>query len=357
MKSKIIITSLLIVLIAIRAVLPAILLPKINSYLKDFSEVYAFHIDDFDLSIFRGAYRFEGLTGKLRGKEAHFITANYIDVSLSWRELFRGRILTDVIADQVKFTLTPDLMDGSKAQSAKATLDEGKQAKEKLFPFSASRIDIRNSDFRFADLAGLPPELQLEVTGLEGRLNNVTSSAEDPISLFVGKGSFMNSGAIKVVGELNQAAKPLDWNFDIELKSFEATKLNAFLKRKVPLTFETGTLDAYIEVKSQKAKIEGYAKPFLKNAHFLGDEQDFKGIKHFGVEITIAALNALLKSSADKSVATRVVFSYDAKDSFQWNASHAISTALAHGFKDKLEPGLENIYDLKLTKPKEVKSE
>lgn len=356
MKSKVII-AVLIVLLAIRAVLPALLLPQINSFLADFSKVYVLHIEDLDISILRGAYRFEGVVGNLRGKDVHFITANYIDLSLSWRELFRGRILADVVADQVEFVLTSDFIEGAKAQSASETLEEGKKAKEKLIPFNISRIDLRNSNFQVTRLAGLPPELQLEVNNLEGRLNNVTPTAKDPISLFVGKGSLMNSGEIKIVGELNQRAKPLDWNFDVELKNFEAAKLNGFLKQKLPLTFDTGVLDGYVEVKSENGRVEGYAKPFLKNAHFLGDEQDFKGIKHFGIEISIAALNALLKSSADKSVATRVMFSYDDKDSFQWNASHAISTALQHGFQDKLNPGLENIYALKLPKPQEVTHE
>lgn len=356
MKSKVVI-FILIVLIAIRAALPAVLLPQINSFLADFSKVYVLHIEDLDLSILRGAYRFEGVVGSLRGQDVHFITANYIDLSLSWRELFRGEILADMVADQVKFVLTSDLIEGAKAQTAKETLEEGKKAKEKLIPFNISRIDLRNSDFQVTRLEGLPSELQLEMNSLEGRLNNVTPTAKDPISLFVGKGSLMNSGEIKIVGELNQRAKPLDWNFDVELKNFEAAKLNGFLKQKLPLTFDTGVLDGYVEVKSENGRVEGYVKPFLKNAHFLGDEQDFKGVKHFGIEISVATLNALLKSSADKSVATRFIFSFDDKDGFQWNASHAISTALAHGFQDKLHPGLENIYALKLPKPDEVQSE
>ncbi|MBC7420255.1 MAG: DUF748 domain-containing protein [Bdellovibrio sp.] len=352
MKSKIAI-GIVILLVAIRAVLPSIVLPKVNSYLKDFSEIYVFHIEDLDISILRGAYRFEGLTGQLRKQKENFIQAKYIDVSLSWREIFRGRILTDVVADSVKFVLTQELMAGSKKQPAAKTIGEGKKAKEKLFPFNASRIDIRNSDFLFADVSGLPPELQLKVTGLDGRLNNVTTSPEDPISLFVGKGSLMNSGLIKVVGELNRSQKPLDWNFDVEVKEFEATKLNSFLKRKGPLTFEQGSLDLYGEIKSENGKLEGYVKPFLKKATFIGDQNDFKSFKHFGIEITVAALNALLKSSKDKSVATKIIFSYT-KDDFQWNASHAISTAIAHGFQDKVEPGLENLYSLNLKKPQEV---
>lgn len=355
MKSKLL-WGFIIALIAIRMALPAILLPQINHFLKDFSALYVLHIEDFGLSIYRGAYRFEGLTAVAKNQTDPFLKVGLIDVSLPWRELFHGRLLADVVADDATFILTQEFLAKSKEQPKEKTLEEGKQIKSKLIPFNLARLDIRNSDFRFADVKALPPELQLHISGLEGRINNVTPLPADPISLFVAKGSLLDSGIIKIVGELNQLQKPLDWNLDIEIKDFELTKLNPVLKRKGPLTFKNGTLEAYSEVKSENGKIEGYVKPFLKKATFIGDKDDFKGLVHFGLEITTAALNALLKSSQDKSVATKILFSYQ-NEKFDWNAAHAISTAIQHGFQDKIQPGIENLYSLTSNHVKEIAHE
>ncbi|MBC7741200.1 MAG: DUF748 domain-containing protein [Bdellovibrionaceae bacterium] len=361
-KSKILIIFLL-VLIVIRVALPAIMLPQINNYLKDFSAAYSMHIDDFGLSLLRGAYRFEGLTATARDPKVKdpFLTVGLIDVSISWREIFHGRILTDVVADNVKLILTQELLaavDKASKEAKAKELAEGKKAAGKFFPLEISRVDLRNSDFLYADVAALPPEMQLHVTGLEGRISNVTPLEKDPISIVIAKGSLLGSGTIKAVGELNLLQKPINWDMDIEVHDFELTKINPLLTRKGPLTFERGHLDVYAEVKSEAGKIEGYAKPFLKKATFIGDQGDFKSLKHLGLEIGAAAINALLKSRKDHTVASKILFSYD-KGNFEWNFGHAIRTAIAHGFEDKIEPGIENTYQLSAaaSQPKEKHNE
>ncbi len=350
-KSKILL-GLLLVLVAIRAVLPVIILPPLNDYLKTAFPAYVFHIEDLDISIIRGAYRLEGFTGKLKQQTNEFIKVNYVDVSLSWRELFKGRILTDIIADGLNFELTQELIASTKSLKKDDATKTGKEAKDKLFPLKVARVDLRNSELKMTDVNGLPPELQLFVTGLEGRLSNALGAGNTP-ALFVGKASLMNSGSIKLVGELNQNQKSAEWNFDIEMRDFELAKLNPILKRKAPLTFDTGHMDIYSEVKSENDKIVGYAKPFLKKATFVGDQGDFKGIKHFGIEIGSASLNAILKNPDVRSVATKVNFGYQNGD-FSWDLMDAIGKAIKHGFRDAMEPGIENTLTLNTNKPKEI---
>ncbi len=58
----------------------------------------------------------------------------------------------------------------------------------------------------------------------------------------------------------------------------------------------------------------------------MGNKDDFKGIKHFGLEILSAVINALLKNN--NTAATQIDFSYT-NEKFDWNLAEA---SLKSGF-------------------------
>ena len=109
LKSKIF-WAVIIVILGIRFVAPLVVLRGLNRYLADFSPIYSGHVDDLNLSLFRGAYRIQGVELRLKapGKQPdRFVYGRAIDVSLDWRELFKGRITTDIEVDRTEIVLTP----------------------------------------------------------------------------------------------------------------------------------------------------------------------------------------------------------------------------------------------------------
>ena len=332
-------------LVAIRMVLPSIILSETNKFLSSFSKDYTLHIDDLDLALFRGAYRFEGVTGKMHKYNEPFLKLDRIDISLAWRELLKGKLQTDIVIDGMKFLLSTELLNvvkGNKDTSKK----DAKNAGDKLFPMEVSRIDIKNSELQIGDVEGLPPELRWRVSQIEGRLTNAVPTKEDPISLITLKGALFDKSDLKVLAQYKVLETPIAWYSAIELRNFELSNANELLKRKVALTFKAGSLDLYGEVKGEKNKIEGYVKPFMKKADIVGDTKDFSTLKHFGIEVATATANIILRTTSQHVVATKVEFNYQ-NSKFDWNASKAISEAVKNGFQSKLEPGIENQYGLK----------
>jgi len=65
-KKYIILSSLLVLFFIGRATLPGYLHKKTNEYLSNVSPDFSLQIQDFDLSVIRMAYRFEGVTAKLK---------------------------------------------------------------------------------------------------------------------------------------------------------------------------------------------------------------------------------------------------------------------------------------------------
>jgi len=348
MKKKVLwisLASVVFILALVRFFAPGILLKEINSYLAEFSESYLVHVDDFDLSILRGAYRFEKVTVYLKkdGERAQASTAPFakalnVDVSLAWRELFRGRILTDVVINEAELKADAIVTQPAR-EDPNRSLTEAKQAKSKLFPVETERIEFRNSRIDYTDL-------NIFADQIEGRLSHVTATEKDPISLLSLRGFFMGKAAIKIVGELNWVDEPTSWLFKAEVQRFDLTQGNFLLGRYVPLTFKKGILDLYSEVKYETGRISGYVKPFLQNAEVMGDDKDFKGLKHFGVELSVALINTLFKRGNNQTVATKILFEYQNKD-FQWNLNETLATLFQNGYQEQLSRGIENQLKLK----------
>lgn len=96
-KKKIILIvlgSLLVLLIAIRIVLPYILLKFVNRELATIKGYYG-HVDDIDVALIRGAYTIKKIRlDKTGGKiPVPFFSADVIDLSVEWSAIFSGALV------------------------------------------------------------------------------------------------------------------------------------------------------------------------------------------------------------------------------------------------------------------------
>lgn len=339
-KKKFYIPAIIIaVLIVFRMILPSILLSQANKYLASFSPTYYLHMEDLDISIIRGAYRFEEVVGKLKGDEKTFLSIKSVDVSIAWREIFRGRIVTDVVTDNLDFLFLKDM---SKLSNPK---DEAVDVKETLFPVSVESVDLRRAQIVFEEYPSLDESSRLKIENINGQITNLKPTEAQQISAFNLSGSLQGSAVMSFIGELNMFVKPMLWDVDAEMKNFNLAKLNPVLIRKLPLTFTKGNLDLYAEAQNDKKMIKGYIKPFIRDIDVVANKEHFKGIKHFGIEILTALGNLILRDSDSKTVATYVDFTYD--KTFNINTSQGISKAIENGWSKKLPPGIENKYQMK----------
>lgn len=335
---------LVAVFIVARAVVPYIVLDRVNKYLAHFSESYYAHIEDLDLNFLRSSYSFDQIKVALKATpDKPFLTVESVDVSIAWRELFRGRVLTDIVIKQAHFEADTQFAQPAQ-KNVQKTQDEAVAAGKKLFPVDVERIEIRNSKMNYASY-------NFFVDHIEGRLSRVFATEENPLSLLTLKGDVLGKFPLKIVGDLNLLKTPKAWVMAAELQNFNTVSANSFVSRFAPLTFKNGQLDIYAEVKSEDGRISGYVKPFLKDAEVMGDDKDFKSLKHFGIELSVAFVNALFKSSKDKVVATRVLFQHE-DGKFQWNARETVAELFKNGYRESLPRGIENLMSLNVEEKK-----
>lgn len=333
--------ALIVIILAIRAFAPGLILKETNKFLATFSETYHGHIEDFDIHLLRGAYTFQGASLRLKlHPDDEFVFVKDVDVSLAWRELFSGRINTDIVVDNAKLVITNNVMD-SFSKDKKEAKEESQKAASKLFPVRVGRIDVKDSKFEFAELLSLPEAQRWRMTNLTGRISNVTATENSPLTLATARGTLFDSSDIKVVSNLNLLKKNIAWDVDLDLRDFNLANANGWLKRKLPLTFTSGKLDLYSEIRSEDNKIEGYVKPFLHKADVIATGESFLGLKHFAIEISAATANLILRTARDKTLATKILFSFE-NGNLNINSAKAISEAFKNGFSEKIPEGIDD---------------
>lgn len=337
-------TAVLAIVFAAHLLAPVFILRKLNAHLEEFSPVYSAHIQSLHLNFFRMAYKFKGLEATLKADHRRFLKIDEVDVSIAWRELLHGRILTDVVTNGADAILSHKLFADSKAPEATPKEDAGHLA-DKLFPLRISRVELHHSAFEFADLINQPESERWKVSAIEGRVINLNPSPEVPLTFFTLQGSMLNSPLFKLAGKAKRQAKPVQWKADLEMRGFDLKAANPIFLKVLPVSFTAGKMDLFAEALSKGGEIDGYAKPFFKNLHMVGNKSDFKGIKHFGVEILISIADFILRNPDDKTLAMRVPFKM-AGGKLKVDQAEALSTAVEHGFGDPLKKSIEDRYDL-----------
>lgn len=342
-KKKFIIPLILLVLFfVLRAVLPQYLLSQTNKFLATFSPQFVFHIEDFDLNLIKGSYRFEKFKGVFRSNKEQFLGIEYVEVAISWKELLHERrIVTDIVLHSVDFKY---FKDQSFAAAKGSKKEEASEAKDTLFPLDVASVRLINSKVVFEGYPSLTENQNLTVTKLEGSVTNLTPTQERKVSEFNLKANVFGPSPVDLKGHLLLLDKPASWDADIVFEKFELPDANPFLWKKFPLTFNKGELDVYSEIRSRKGHIEGYAKPFLRNLDIIENKEEFKSGKHLIVEILTALSNLVLRNK-DKTVATEFTFDYEKE--FKVETDGIVKKALSNAFSKPLKPGIENKLNLK----------
>ncbi len=335
------VASVIVFLLALRIILVQIAFTQINKYLARFSPTYAFHIDDLNVSLIRGTYRFEKIEGTLKKNGRRFADIAEVNVAIAWREIIRGRILTDIKVREMNFKYLHELTDVAQ----KKDKDDARDAKNILFPVRVQSLDLIDSSLTLEEYPGLEEGKRLSATGIEGEVTNLIGTEKYPLTDYNLNANLLGSSRLHATGQLNLEKIPKEWVFHGQIEKFKLVEANSFLKRNVPLTFTKGTLDIYAEAISKNGNMDGYLKPFFRDIDVVSSKEHFPSIKRTFVEYITALANLILRTSHTKTVATRIPFS-DHAGKFEIGKDEAIEKVLENGFKHQLKPGLENNYKL-----------
>ena len=346
-----VVTILLILVLPF--MLEPFLLKKINQKGRDLSKVISFQAKDLDFSFFKGAVVVRNISAELKTNDKRFLSIDALTFTADWQEVMRGRLLSHIEIDGLDFRYSKNLVEPLrklqgefKDVKEKQDKDEDDKKDEKKEDFfRISRLSVFNSNVTLEDYPKLKPGQSPHLSGISATVTNLTPISKRPISEFSLKAVLLDAGGIDTKGQFKMLAKPMQWSVDGEIQKLNLKSTNEFLLNKVPLTFSGGELDLYAEAKSQQGEIEGYLKPFVKDLEVMQNKTDFIGVRHWAIELLTALGNVILRAPDKKSLATKIPFSVTGNE-LKLDKGEAVGKALEHGFKEKLERGIEHQFNL-----------
>ncbi len=263
--------AILVLLIIGRLLLPYFLKRYVNNTLDDIPG-YTGYVEDIDVALLRGAYVINGLILKKEDRvtETPILDFEKSDISIEWRSLWKGRIVSEVILHNPKFNyITED--QGSETD---ADVNDWTKALKDLVPININHLAVYNGSANFAELNADPPiklflnEIELKATNLS---NVVYEDLALPSNLYATAIS-IGRGAVTLNGDLNLLKRIPDLDINFELKQADVTVLNDLISNVAGVDFESGTFELYSEVAIADGYLKGYLKPMFINAKLLGED-------------------------------------------------------------------------------------
>lgn len=344
-KTVITIAVIAVVLIAARVALPYVVKSNVNERLAEIPG-YAGRVDEVGIALLRGAYSLGDVAiYKVDGaSRTPFVMVKHVDFSVAWRELFRGKIVSDIHANDVELTFVAA---GSDAASQKDIDRRWQELVEDLFPLEITHLEVTNSTIRYKDLTKEPHvdlfvrDMQLVATGLRNRVDE--SGEEFPAKITL-HGDTLGGGKLSFDIKAVPLAEQPHFHLMAKVEGVNLPDLNESLKAYANVDVGRGTFQMAAELAAKGGGFQGYVKPFFEDLDFNNLEDKDKNVFSRIWENVVGGLAWLVKNKPRDQVATRIPFEgrFGDPEVGLWTT---ISNLFRHGFIRAFNPTIEGSLD------------
>ncbi len=310
-KKFIIIAAVILGLVILRLLLPTIVKNYVNKTLSNIPDYYG-HVDDIDISLWRGAYVIHGLyiNKTDSGTQVPFINLARTDISVQWKSLLEGRIVSEIELD------TPQVIYVFEDHEAASDteMDDWTEAITDIVPVSINRLAITNGKLAFVQVVP-DPSIDLHIYDLNGEATNLQNVIDKNIKLpsaFKIDGKSIGEGDLNIDGKLNLLKVIPDMDISVSLENADITSMNEFFEEYAKLNFEKGKLNVYSEIAIADGYLKSYVKPMLKESKLIGPDDNFFEKLWEGF---VGFFKFVLKNQKTDNVATKIPIEGDLNDS------------------------------------------
>lgn len=303
-----------LVLVALRAALPAFVESYVNDRLADLGE-YRGEVAEIDLSLWRGAYVVRDLRIVKRGSrfDEPFLDVERMDLSLQWPALLEAEIagqatLYGPVLNLIQAETDDDSQLGTEVDWAQRFSD--------LFPFSFNSFEAVDGTVTFrapgieADESMTLQDLQLEMLNL----TNVEGAREDAFAHLELSGRVMGEAPLLITGRIAPNESLPTFDIDLSLEEAEIARINPWLREFLNVDAETGTFFLYTELAGAEGSFDGYLKPILEDPSFLDLDDESQGPFRKAWEGLVQVAAEVLENQEEGQVATQIPFSGEIED-------------------------------------------
>ena len=330
------------ILIAIRLALPYVVLHYANKTLAEMDGYYG-HIEDINLSLFRGAYVINNINldqvDSISGQRTDFFSCEEIDLSIEWGALFNGKIVGELIFTKPKLAFTKD-----KAEPAEVAADTStfQDLLKDFMPLKINRFEVNDGSIHYIDSSASPivniymDQVEIVATDLK---NTTESDARLPSTIEAR--AHVYEGTLTFNMKLNILKEQPAFDMNAELSSMNLVLLNNFLMAYGKFDVNQGTFGLYTEVAAEDGEFVGYVKPIIKDLDVVGIEDNENSIFRKLWESVVGGVAEIFENQKKDQVATKIEMEGRFKNP-DVRLLGAIMEVLTNAFVQALMPAIDN---------------
>jgi hypothetical protein len=338
--------GIIVFLAAVRLALPYIILYYANKSLAHVKGYYG-HIDDIDLSLYRGAYQinqfFLNKLDSAKNTQTDFLKVRNIDLSVEWKPLFEGKLVGELTFENPQLIFTNNKTELDEVQKDS---NDFRKILKGFMPLKVNRFEIRNGTIRYVDNFSTPKvNIALEDTYvLAQNLTNAAKVKEALPSTVYAKAKAYE-GTLTLNLKLNPLAEHPTFDLNAEVKNTNLVLLNDFMKAYGKFDVNKGTFGLYTEYASENGKGTGYVKPIIKDLDVLGPEDRKDNFFQKIWEAIVGGTSAILTNPKKDQVASKVPLTGSYQNPRVYTIE-AIWQVLRNAFIKALVPSIDNQINL-----------
>lgn len=340
-RTVIAITIVAVGLIGARIALPHVVKHFVNQRLAAIPGYWG-QVDAVGMALWRGAYKLDGLAiFKVNGAVREpFCSAKHIDFSVAWRELFRGKIVSDIDIDRPEINFVAA---GSDTASQKDVDSRWQAAIEDIFPIDIAHLEVTNGLVRYQDLTKAPhvdlfiKNMRIVATGLRNRSGE--NGEEFPAKITL-SGDSLGGGRLELFMQADPLAEQPHFHLSTKVENVNLPDLNESLRAFANVDVGCGTFRLAAEMAGRDGGFQGYVKPFFEDLDFHNIEDKNKGVFNRVWEHVVQGLAWLVKNKPRDQVGTRIPFQGRFGDP-QFGMWTTIRNLFHHGFIRAFNPTIE----------------
>lgn len=355
-----IVLAIFVIIIAFRLILPYWVLGFVNKRLADISGYFG-HVDDIDISLYRGAYVVKSIyinkQDTATKKQTPLFACPHIDISIEWKSLFKGRIVSefDFYSPALRFT-----EDAAEPEQMEKDTNDFRRMLKTFTPFKVNRFEVYDGKIAYVDPT-VTPKVDVQLDNAHIVATNL-SNIEDKNNLLPGTvkaNADVYGGTLSFNMKINALAEHPTFDMNMELKGASLVRLNDFFKAYADFDVNKGVLGMYMEIAAKDRKFIGYVKPVITDLDVVGPEDRKDSIFRKIWEGLVGIAGDILENPETEKIATKIpiVGEYGEKTIGVW---YAILAALRNGFIQAIYPALDyqvSIGSVEAVDPDEEKKE
>jgi hypothetical protein len=347
----------LVLIIAFRIILPYWVLGFVNKRLATIKGYYG-HVEDIDIELYHGAYEVNNIfinrVDTASNKQTPFFAAPVIDISIEWRSLFKGRIVSelDFYSPTLRFT-----EDKAEPKQLEKDTNDFRRILKTFTPFQVNRFEVFDGKIQYVDNT-VTPKVDVELDNahiLARNLSNVSDTTLLPARVVANADVY--GGSLDFNMRINALAEHPTYDLNAQIKNANLVRLNDFFKAYADFDVNKGTLSMSMELAAKDRKFIGYVKPVISDLDVVGPEDRKDSILRKLWESIVGVAKDMVTNPKTDNIAVKVpiVGEYGESRVGVW---YAILSGLQNAFIQAIYPALDyqvTIGTVEAVDPKEEK--